>query len=245
MRSTFSPGLIPASFLASRIGLKAALVPRFPGVTSAFGCVMADMRHDFVQTVNAMLDDFDVAALDARMVTRAREGTALLEAAGVAFEGIDFLFELDMSYLGQTHTVDVALPLTFADETTGVTAAIIRAAFEARYRHEYGRPLEGIAVRILNLRVAVIGRRPKFDLAILAPTGASTVQDARAGTRKVWIDGGWCEVAIYERLVLPVDATIAGPAILEQPDATIFIEPDLTGRVDRFGNLIITRLEDG
>ena len=61
----------------------------------------------------------------------------------------------------------------------------------------------------------------------------------------MWIDGGWCEVAIYERLVLPVDATIAGPAILEQPDATIFIEPDLTGRVDRFGNLIITRLEDG
>jgi N-methylhydantoinase A len=238
-------GALHAGALIKDVGLKAALVPRFPGVTSAFGCVMADMRHDFVQTVNAMLDDFDVAALDARMVTRAREGTALLEAAGVAFEGIDFLFELDMSYLGQTHTVDVALPLTFADETTGVTAAIIRAAFETRYRHEYGRPLEGIAVRILNLRVAVIGRRPKFDLAILAPTGASTVQDARAGTRKVWIDGGWCEVAIYERLVLPVDATIAGPAILEQPDATIFIEPDLTGRVDRFGNLIITRLEDG
>ena len=238
-------GALHAGALIKDVGLKAALVPRFPGVTSAFGCVMADMRHDFVQTVNAMLDNLDVAALDARMVTRAREGTALLEAAGVAFEGIDYLFELDMSYLGQTHTVDVALPLTLAGKTTGLTVAAVRSAFEARYRHEYGRPLEGIPVRVLNLRVAVIGRRPKFDLAILAPTGASTVQDARTGTRKVWVDGGWCEAAIFERLALPVDASIAGPAILEQPDATIFIEPDLTGRVDRFGNLVITRLEDG
>ena len=71
------------------------------------------------------------------------------------------------------------------------------------------------------------------------------MQDARTGTRKVWVDGGWGEAAIFERLALPVDASIAGPAILEQPDATIFIEPDLTGRVDRFGNLVITRLEDG
>ncbi len=238
-------GALHAGALIKDVGLKAALVPRFPGVTSAFGCVIADMRHDFVQTVNAMLDNLDVAALDARMVTRAREGMALLEAAGVAFEGIDYLFELDMSYLGQTHTVDVALPLTLAGKTTGVTVAAVRSAFEVRYRHEYGRPLEGIPVRVLNLRVAVIGRRPKFDLAILAPTGALTVQDARTGTRKVWVDGGWCEAAIFERLALPVDASIAGPAILEQPDATIFIEPDLTGRVDRFGNLVITRLEDG
>ena len=159
-------GALHAGALIKDVGLKAALVPRFPGVTSAFGCVMADMRHDFVQTVNAMLDNLDVAALDARMVTRAREGMALLEAAGVAFEGIDYLFELDMSYLGQTHTVDVALPLTLAGKTTGVTVAAVRSAFEARYRHEYGRPLEGIPVRVLNLRVAVIGRRPKFDLTI-------------------------------------------------------------------------------
>jgi N-methylhydantoinase A len=234
-------GALHAGALMKDVGLKNALVPRFPGVTSALGCTIADMRHDFVQTLNGVLGDLDVRHLDSQMAGLAGKGMSLLEEAGVSFGGIDTVFELDMSYMGQTHTVDVALPIVYEGGSTGVNEKDIRQAFEARYRQVYGRPLDGIAIRVLNLRVSVIGRRPKFDLSLLAPKGDATLQSSHLGTRQVWVDGGWHEANIYERLPLPVGTIIPGPALLEQPDTTIFIEPDLTGLVDDFGNIVISR----
>ncbi|MCP5367614.1 MAG: hydantoinase/oxoprolinase family protein [Hyphomicrobiales bacterium] len=236
-------GALHAGALIKEVGLDSALVPRFPGVTSALGCTIADMRHDFVQTVNALLDDLDTADLAARMAALAGDGRALLGAAGVAFGGVDTLYELDMSYLGQTHTVDVTLPVS--GEAPDLSADLVRGAFEDRYRQVYGRPLEGIPMRVLNLRVSVIGRRPKLDLALLAPAADGTVEAARLGSRRVWVEGAWHDTAVYERLALPVGAKIPGPALLEQPDTTVFVEPDLAATVDRFGNLVIRRKADG
>ena len=234
-------GALHAGSLIKEIGLAKALVPRFPGITSALGCVIADMRHDFVQTINQLLDSLDVAMLDRAMMRHAREGLALLARAAMRFDRVDCLFEVDMSYVGQTHTVAVPLHLRIEGESTGVAAAHVRSAFEARYRQTYGRLLDGIAVRVLNLRVAVIGRRPKFDLELLAPSAEASLATARAGCRQVYIDGRWHETPVYERLGVPAGAKIVGPAILEQADATTFLEPELEGEVDRFGNLIIAR----
>ena len=101
--------------------------------------------------------------------------------------------------------------------------------------------LGGIAVRILNLRVAAIGRRPKFDLSILGPPVDASLESAGSGARQVWYEGRWWETPVYRRLDIPTGARISGPAVLEQPDTTIFIDPDLDGEVDRFGNLILSR----
>jgi N-methylhydantoinase A len=237
-------GALHAGALMQEVGLQSALVPRYPGINSALGCTIADMRHDFVQTVNGVLDGLDMDDLRTRMVELAQQGLDLLAKAGVAFGGTEVRFEMDMSYLGQTHTVDVPLPLKTGDATS-LTRDMIRAAFETRYRAVYGNVLTGVAMRVLNLRVSAIGKRPKFDLTLLAPADGVTLKDARTGTRAVWINGALRETAIYDRLPLSVGVEIPGPAILEQPDTTIFIEPDLTGRVDRFGNLVITRKEDG
>jgi N-methylhydantoinase A len=91
----------------------------------------------------------------------------------------------------------------------------------------------------MNLRTAVIGRRPRFDLSLLAPAADATLEGAARGTRRVHTGTDWVEAAIHDRMALPVGAKIAGPAILEQPDATIYIEPGLMGEVDRFGNVLI------
>jgi N-methylhydantoinase A len=237
-------GALHTGALIKDVGLKSALVPRFPGVTSALGCTIADMRHDFVQTINGVLESLDIRSLDSQMAGLAARGTELLTDAGVSFGGIDTVFELDMSYMGQTHTVDVALPIDYQGGSTGIDEAGIREAFEQRYRQVYGRPLKGIAIRVLNLRVSVIGRRPKFDLSLLAPKVGGSREASRLGTRQVWVEGGWHEASIYERLTLPVGTDIPGPALLEQPDTTIFIEPDLTGLVDDFGNIIISRKQE-
>ncbi len=238
-------GALHAGALIKEVGLQTALVPRYPGINSALGCTIADMRHDFVQTMNGILSTLDMAGLDLQLSDLATQGLSLLETAGVTFESTGVQFELDMSYLGQTHTVDVALPLTFSGGATGVRGDVIQDAFTARYREVYGRPLKGIEIRVLNLRVSAIGRRPKFDLTLLAPKDGVRLSDAKTGTRQVWFDGAYHTADIYDRLPLSVGVTIPGPAILEQPDATICIEPDLQGQVDRFGNLIIARKLEG
>ncbi len=237
-------GALHAGALIREVGLAKALVPRFPGVTSALGCVIADMRHDFVHTLNAPLDGLDLAAVDAEMVRTAAAGRALLDRAGVGFDGIDTAFEFDMSYVGQSHTVAVPVEVTLADGATGITADLIRTSFEAAYRAAYGRLLSGVAIRVLNLRTAVIGRRRSLPLELLAPTGAGTVDHAQTGTRPVYADGAWHQAAVYARLDLPVGAEVRGPAVLEQPDTTIFVDPGMTAMVDRLGNVVLGRTEE-
>jgi N-methylhydantoinase A len=234
-------GALHVGALIREVGLKAALVPRFPGVTSALGCVIADVRHDQVRTLNLTLDGLDAAALDHRMVEEAAAARAAVDSAGLPVERIDTLFEVDMHYAGQTHTVGVPLPVAVRDGTTGVTEAVVRTAFEAAYQTAFSRLLPGLPVRIVSLRTAAIGRRPHLDLAALAPGEGASMQAAACGARAVFFDGAWHETAVFARLGLPVGAEIAGPAVLEQPDATVVVDPGLVARVDRLGNLIIER----
>ena len=237
-------GALHAGALMAEVGLGSAIVPRFPGVTSALGCVIADMRADFVQTVNTMTQGADLAVLTALMQSHFDAGQAQLNTAGVTFAGREAEFSLDMAYVGQTHTVPVALPVTIEGvRILPPTPEDIAAAFERAYLATYGRLLPGGVTRILNLRSAITGIRPKFDLTAFAPSLDATLAIARRGSRRAHLGGGWVVAAIWDRLALPLDAVVKGPAILEQPDTTIVIEPGLQGRVDAWGNLILTRTE--
>jgi N-methylhydantoinase A len=232
-------GALHVCALVRDIGLRHALVPRFPGITSALGCVLADLRHDVVQTVNVMLEGIDGATLGTRLAAAGEAARAVIAAAGIAVERIDTVYELDMHYLGQTHTVAVPLPLR--SDAEAVTESTIRTAFDAAYAASFSRLLPGLATRIVSLRVAAIGRRPPFDFSVFAPPSTASLTDARLGSRPVWFDGGWRDTAVWSRLDLPVDAAIVGPAVLEQDDATLVIEPGFVARVDRLGNLVVER----
>jgi N-methylhydantoinase A len=229
-------GALHAGALMRDVGLGWALVPRFPGVTSALGCVVADMRHDRVQTVCRLLSELDCPTLEAEMRAVADKTEALLGRAGVSFERIDRQFEFDMLYLGQTHTVAVPLEMT-----APLTHKRIQKAFDSAYLAAYGRLLEAIPVRVLNYRVAVTGRRPHFDMSVFAPPRGGTLESCQRGARTIRVDGADLTAPVYERLDLPEGAVIPGPAILEQPDSTVFIDPGLAGRIDRHGNVIIAR----
>ncbi len=232
-------GALHAGALIREVGLKAALVPRFPGITSALGCLIADIRHDGVETLNVMLDALDESALDRRMSAAGAAARRIVADAGLETTALDVVYELDMHYLGQTHTVGVPLPVTLSDGRTGITRAIVRDAFEAAYGRAFSRLLPGIAIRIVNLRTAAIGRRPPFDLAALAPRADASIAGAARGARRAWFEGRYHETPVYARLDLPVGARIMGPAILEQGDSTIVVDPGLAARVDPLGNLIM------
>ena len=231
-------GSLHACALVREIGLGRALVPRYPGIVSALGCVIADMRQDFVQTINQPLSTADKEQLTEAMQTFSQTGIQRLENADAKFSSIDTRVSVDMLYTGQTHTVDVQLE---TDRPDSFDRQSILQAFERRYRETYGRVLDAVEPIIVNLRVTVIGRRPKFDPRVLAPSGDASLDVARAGSRPVYFAGAMHDAAVYRRLDLPVAAVVHGPAVLEQPDTTIWIEPGFQARVDALGNLVVNR----
>lgn len=213
------------------VGVAVGLVPRYPGVTSALGCVIADMRHDTVQTLNQGLDQVNFDELVASLRTLQASCQARLDTAGVPFSGVRDEISLDMLYLGQTHTVSV--PVQW-DE---LSAQGVRAAFERSYEQAFGRVLSGLVVRVMNLRYSLIGVRPKFDLSVLAPSASQA--PAPLGEQPVYIDGTWVQAKRYARLDLPVGFEVSGPVIFEQADTTVWLEPGYSARVDALGNLVL------
>jgi N-methylhydantoinase A len=228
-------GGLHAGALIREVGFECALAPRFPGVLSALGCVIADMRHDFVRTINGLVASTDMRSLQETVAAFDRAGQERLDGSGVAFTSRRTQIEFDMCYLGQTHTVAVPFPAG-----QPITAEALEAAFAARYQARFGRLLSGIAVRLINLRVAVIGTRPKLDLTQFAPANRGDPAAARIGARPVHFMGNWHQTALFDRPRLPIGAVVEGPAILTQPDTTIVIEPGQRAVVDRFGNLILS-----
>ncbi len=227
-------GALHVCAMMREVGVATGIVPRYPGVTSALGCVIADMRHDAVQTINKPLSDLDVADVQRRIDELAASCQQRLDSSGVRFDAVREVVALDMLYAGQTHT----LPVVLADAGQApLTAASIRAAFEAAYTAAFGRVLDGIAIRVMNLRYARIGVRPKFDLKVLAPEGQGST--APLGTQRVFHQGRWHDAVRYARLELPVAARIDGPAILEQADTTVWLEPGFHAEVDAHGNLLV------
>jgi N-methylhydantoinase A len=140
-----------------------------------------------------------------------------------------------MQFIGQTHLLNVPLP------SAEVTREQIQELFEKAYFARFKVELPEIRANLVNLNTSVIGVRPALDLSsLIDPAGrASALKDALTETRPVWYDGAWRDTPVYDREKLPLDATITGPAILEQMDATTVIEPGDRATSDADGNIII------
>lgn len=228
-------GPLHASALARELGLPRVLVPARPGITNALGCVVADLRHDFVNTVNqpvALLDE--KRARDILAGHRAA-GEALIAQEAVRPKSIRVSHSADMQFVGQTHIVNVPLPSADVDRAT------LQGVFEKAYFARFKVELPEIRANLVNLNTSVTGARPEVDLSrLIDPEGrAATLAEALREVRPVWFDGSWHDTPVYLREKLPLDAVIEGPAILEQMDATTVLEPGDRARSDRDGNIIV------
>jgi len=228
-------GPLHAVALARELAIPKVLVPARPGITNALGCVVADLRHDYVRTVNTPLPALDEGRVRAILEAQIAEGEATLKQEGVAIEGITRLHFADMQFQGQSHMLTVALP------RIDVSVPELRAAFEAAYWRRFGVELPEIRAVLVNLHTAVIGRRPSIELTVLTRgEKAKDVAGATVGTRKVWFEpGGWRDTPILSRDRLPLDARFDGPAIIEQLDTTIVVEPGNKVSLDSLGNLVL------
>lgn len=232
-------GALHAGALIQDIGLAAAIVPRYPGVTSAIGCVMSDLRHDEVRTLNVMLDALDEVHLNELIVKMAASAKKIVEQSNAKLDNIEHIIELDMLYSGQTHAVSVPI---FSHKT--ITSDDIQNAFKESYLKAYSHLLEEIPIRILNLKLSVIGKRSQIDVKMLARgPRAHSVEACHVTGQKIFANGKWHDADIYRRLLLPQGSKISGPALLVQPDSTIYIDPGLYAMVDDFGNIIMQQEE--
>ncbi|MDP2800702.1 MAG: hydantoinase/oxoprolinase family protein [Phreatobacter sp.] len=226
-------GPLHAVALARELGLPEVLVPARPGLTNALGCLVADLRQDRVNTVNKPLDQTDMDEVKRLMTAQRDSALAVVEEEKAEIEETLVIHGADMQFRGQTHLIRV--PLASPD----VTREAIQAAFEAAYFHRFQVRLPEIRAVLVNLVTSVIGRRRPFPLsALLDPTArAATVEGAVIGERQVHADGRWWDAKVYSRDALPIGTVVAGPAVIQQIDATTVIEPGAGANVDAIGNL--------
>ena len=229
-------GPLHACELARELAVPRVLIPARPGITNALGCVVADLRHDFVRTLNRPLDAVDMSEVHGVLAAQEAEGRRLIGAERIALDAVEVEWSADMQFLGQTHLLRVALPGGRPSRDD------LQARFSAAYNARFRVDLPEIRANLMNLNVSVIGRRPALDLSrLIDPAGRrSTVAAAQTGVRAVWFAGGWHQTPVYWRDHLPADAALTGPAIVEQMDTTIVVPPGDRVASDALGNLIVT-----
>lgn len=229
-------GPLHACELARELAVPRVLIPARPGITNALGCVVADLRHDFVRTLNRPLDAVDMSEVHGVLAAQEAEGRRLIGAERIALDAVEVEWSADMQFLGQTHLLRVALPGGRPSRDD------LQARFSAAYNARFRVDLPEIRANLMNLNVSVIGRRPALDLSrLIDPAGRrATVAAAQTGVRAVWFAGGWHQTPVYWRDHLPADAALTGPAIVEQMDTTIVVPPGDRVASDALGNLIVT-----
>ncbi len=229
-------GPMHAAALARELGVPKVLVPARPGLANALGCAVADLRHDFVRTLNLPLDDLDDDAVADVFAEQIRQGDALLDRERAAIRERRYLFSVDMQFVGQSHILRAGL------ESPSPTRAELMARFEAVYWDRFRIRLDNMRAKLVNANTAVIGVRPPIDLSRLidADARATTLAEAETGRRPVFFDGAWQETPVYWRDRLPADYRIVGPAIVEQMDTTVLIPPGDRAEAAADGGMLIT-----
>jgi N-methylhydantoinase A len=228
-------GPLHAAALARELGIPKLLIPAKPGLTNALGCLVADVRHDYVRTVNKPVPALDMAEIGRILAAQVEEGRATIERERIPIEGISVLHAADMQFQGQSHILTI--PLAKAK----LARATLQRDFEAAYWRRFEVELPEIRAVLVNLHTAVIGRRKPVPLAAFGRNAVKRgAKPAPVETRRVWFEAGWRATPVYRRERLAAGARLAGPAIVEQLDTTIVIEPGNRAVADRLGNLIVT-----
>jgi N-methylhydantoinase A len=226
-------GPLHAVELARELAIPTVLVPPHPGVTSALGCLLVDVRHDLSAMVLADADTLTVAALEDAFGALEAEASERLAADGFTPAEWRLQRTVEMRYLGQWRSLAVPVGSSLP------TLAEIAAAFHEAHRraHSYMRP--ETPVELFGIGVRALGRTTKAELPAV-PRGSGAPATPR-GQRKIHFAGepGWQLAAVYDRARLGAGAPLAGPAVVEQLDSTTLLPPGSRGQLDERGNLRI------
>ncbi|CDM62109.1 5-oxoprolinase (plasmid) [Rhizobium favelukesii] len=229
-------GAMLACFLARELDMRGVVVPPTPGVVSAYGGLIADLKNDFVRTVYCEVTVGALADLCATLGSLEVEARAWLETQGYSGRG-SIRLSADMRYLGQSFEIET--PIQPAWLCHG-DAAAIRAAFHQEHDRLYGHRDDNADVQMVSLRLVIAGATPKPPLNPIAAGKAPAAPRLHVDG---WFSGRSWVTGVYHRADLAAGHRFHGPAIVAQDDTTTIVPPAFEVLVDRFGNLVITRTE--
>jgi len=230
-------GPMIACFLARELGMKSVVIPTTPGVLSALGGLIADIKNDFIATV--------FVELGAEALPAIRGGFEALEKAALRwlreeqrYDGAyRFTYSADMRYQGQSHEIETVLD---AAHLKGEDIAGIADTFHRRHEEVYDHADREARVQIINLRLVIAGDSPKPRFPRAPEIAGRAEPSDRA---RVFLDGAERDIPLFARATLRPGQRFAGPAVVRQSDCTTCLPDGYRARVDAYGNLILTRGE--
>jgi N-methylhydantoinase A len=210
--------------LAEALGMERAMVPVHGGVLSALGMLASRPGRQLSRTSLGLLAGRKRKEMERALAELAQEGRRELLAEGLPEGEIKADYSLDLRYQGQSSTLNVPW--------AGVQESMAR--FEGEHEKRYGHRM-GVAVELVNLRVTLRGPAAEFSLASPASDGGA----APSQTALLYGVGG--EVPVFNRDLLAVGQRMEGPALVTETVATTWVAPGWECRVDRIGNLRLSR----
>ena len=227
-------GPLHAAAIARELSIRKVVIPRMPGVFSALGMLLADLRRDYVQTWFERLDDLDVAELEHQFQTLESEGRQSLAQSGIPTEHISFERAADMRYVGQEHAVTVSLPATLGSEEA---RSEVKRRFDDAHQQRFSHSAFDEPAELVSLRVAAVGRLSKPVFPRIGRGDANPPELARKAPHRVVFAAGALSAAVFDRPSLLAGNVIQGPAVIEEDVATTLVEPGDWVTVDEYGFL--------
>ncbi len=227
-------GPVHAALLAQELKIPRVIIPAAPGVHSAMGLLVSDLKRDYIQTHFADLESIDVDELQRRFDAMEAAAQQEFESQGIAREQIVHERAIDLRYSIQKYELPVFVP------RTGLQPAMIaawREAFHEIHEKHFGSRADDQNVEIVNYRLTSKVIVPK-PAAVEAPTQGAQCDSAIKTRRQAFFDG-WHETPVYDRGELHPGNRLSGPAIIEQMDSTTVVHPGQSAQIDRFGNIVI------
>lgn len=220
-------------FLARELGMKTVMIPTAPGVLSALGGLIADIKNDFITTAYYMLENPEAGRIKREYEALAKRArTWIAEEQKYAGQHV-LMPSADMRYRGQSFEIEVPLQMDWIE--SGDLDRIAKS-FHAEHDRLYGHSDEGDAIQIISLRMVVVGSSPQPKL----PT-----QEKRDDTPKpvrqieVYLDGKKQSVPLYRRADLGHGHRFASPCVILQEDTTTCVPQGFAGSVDASGNILL------
>ncbi len=224
-------GPLHAAAVARVLGIPRVIVPQHPGVFSALGLLLADIRVDKVWTQAFRSNNVDAPVVN-RQFERITE-RALVELRQEGFAGEPEVERaINMRYFGQNYEHEVPIDGGDLDD-----AALERAfrRFDELHAERYGYAIQREVIELVSFKVSVIGERPPLDF-----TRAKGAGGFARSERQVYVRGhGWVDALVAHRVSLEPGERVAGPAVIEEEGSTLFVEPGMTLERTAQGALVI------
>jgi len=237
--TTGGAGPLHGNLLARDLNIPRIIVPKNPGLASALGLLVTDVKQEISTTI-ANLRDLDIKTVESVLSDLEERVRKLLQTQKISEKLIEIQTAADIRYARQSYELTIHFDLKRLKQKG---FEYLYGLFHKEHERAYGFAAQDEEIKIVNLKVIGLGKIKKHVPPEVPKGSKQPVKAAVKERREVYLDdtGKSSNCPIYDRNQLRSGNVIAGPAIIEEVDSTTIILPDYKGVVDRYGNLIINK----